>query len=219
MWQSLVQELNDDGFTVLAIALDTAEAARPWIEAAKPTYPCLIDADHHVAALYHFVNVPQAVWIDEAGRIVRPPETAGSDDAFRQMDRTTGAIPAHANAARLQRKTAYLNAVRHWARHGAASANALPAAQAAARLPRPSDAEAEAHAWFRLGQHLRRQGDEAQAEAAFAKATTLHPRSWAMWRQAAPKDARGLASGAAFWARVDALGDQPYYPPADIGPA
>ena len=111
-----------------------------------------------MAALYHFVNVPQAVWIDEAGRIVRPPETAGSDDAFRQMDRTTGAIPAEANAARLQRKAAYLDAVRHWARHSAASANALPAAQAAARLPRPSEAEAEAHAWFRLGQHLRRRG-------------------------------------------------------------
>ena len=218
MWQSLVQELKDEGFTVLAIALDTAEAARPWIEAAKPTYPCLIDADHHVAALYHLVNVPQAVWIDEAGRIVRPPETAGSDDAFRQMDRTTGAIPPQANAARLQRKAAYLDAVRHWARHGAASANALPAAQAAARLPRPSDAEAEAHAWFRLGQHLRRQGQEAEAVAAFAKATVLHPSSWAMWRQAAPKDARGLASGAAFWARVDALGDRPYYPPADLAP-
>ena len=39
MWQSLVQELKDEGFTVLAIALDTAEAARPWIEAATPTYP------------------------------------------------------------------------------------------------------------------------------------------------------------------------------------
>ena len=39
-----------------------------------------------------------------------------------------------------------------------------------------------------------------------------------MWRQAAPKDERGLASGPEFWARVDALGDRPYYPPADIAP-
>ena len=58
-----------------------------------------------------------------------------------------------------------------------------------------------------------------QAEAAFARATALHPDSWAMWRQAAPKDARGLASGPAFWARVDALGDRPYYPPSDIAPS
>lgn len=40
--------------------------------------------------------------------------------------------------------------------------------------------------------------------------------SWAMWRQAAEKDKRGLASGPAFWARVDALGDRYYYAPVDI---
>lgn len=216
MWRSLVDELKGTGFTVLAVALDTADAARPWIEAAQPNYPCVIDADHHVAALYHLVNVPQAVWIDEAGRIVRPPESAGADDAFRKMDRTTGAMPPEVLAQRQQRKAAYLDALRDWARQGAASANALDARQAAARLPRPSGAEAQAHAWFRLGQHLQRQGDAAQAEAAFARATALHPDSWAMWRQAAPKDARGLASGAAFWARVDALGDRPYYPPAEV---
>lgn len=216
MWQVLAEELKDVGFTVLAIALDTTDAARPWIEAAKPTYPCLVDADHHVAALYNLVNVPQAVWIDEAGRMVRPPESAGSDDAFRSMDRNTGALPADVLAQRQQRKTAYLDAVRHWARHGAASVNALHAREAIERLPQPSDTEAQAHAWFRLGQHLQAHGQAAEAQAAFSKATALHPASWAMWRQMAAKDARGLASGAAFWARVDALGDRPYYPPADI---
>ena len=216
VWQVLAEELKDVGFTVLAIALDTTDAARPWIEAAKPAYPCLIDVDHHVAALYNLVNVPQAVWIDEAGRIVRPPESAGADDGFRAMDRNTGAMSAEVLAQRQQRKTAYLDAVRHWARHGSASANALDAREAIARLPQPSDAEAEAHAWFRLGQHLQASGQAAEALAAFSKATALHPASWAMWRQIAAKDARGFASGAAFWARVDALGDRPYYPPADI---
>ena len=200
MWQVLAEELKDLGFTVLAIALDTADAARPWIEAAKPTFPCLIDADHHVAALYNLVNVPQAVWIDEAGRIVRPPESAGSDDAFRAMDRNTGAMPADVLAQR----------------HGAASVNALAPRKAIERLAQPSDAEADAHAWFHLGQHLQAHGQEDEAQAAFSKATSLHPASWAMWRQAAAKDARGLAAGAAFWARVDALGERPYYPPAEI---
>lgn len=216
MWQALAEELTGEGFTVLAVALDTAAAARPWIEAANPAYPCLIDADHHLAALYNLVNVPQAVWIDEVGRIVRPPETAGSDDAFRAMDRNTGALPADVLAQRQQRKTAYLDAVRQWARQGASSVNALDARAAIARLPQSSDAAAEAHAWFRLGQHLQAHGQADEAQATFAKATALHPASWAMWRQAAPKDARGLASGAAFWERVDALGDRPYYPPADI---
>ena len=216
MWQVLAEELKDEGFTVLAVALDTADAARPWIEAAKPAYPCLIDAEHHVAALYNLVNVPQAVWIDEAGRIVRPPESAGSDDAFRAMDRNTGAMPPDVFAQRQRRKTAYLDAVRQWARHGSASVNALDAREAITRLPQPSDAEAEAHAWFRLGQHLQAHGQAGEADAAYSKATSLHPASWAMWRQTAAKDARGLASGTAFWARVDALGDRPYYPPADI---
>ena len=216
MWQVLAEELKDVGFTVLAIALDTTDAARPWIEAAKPAYPCLIDVDHHVAALYNLVNVPQAVWIDEAGRIVRPPESAGSDDAFRAMDRNTGAMPTELLAQRQRRKTAYLDAVRHWARHGSASVNALDTREAIARLPKPSDAEAEAHAWFRLGQHLQAHGQAAEAGAALSKATSMHPASWAMWRQIAAKDARGFASGAAFWARVDALGDRPYYLPADI---
>jgi len=81
VWQSLAQELKDHPFTVLAVALDQAESARPWIEAAKATYPCLIDSDHHVADLYNLVNVPQAVWIDEQGRIVRPPETAAPPTA------------------------------------------------------------------------------------------------------------------------------------------
>jgi hypothetical protein len=216
VWQSLAEELKDEPFSVLAIALDTADAARPWIEAAKPSYPCLIDADHHVAALYNIVNVPQAVWIDEAGHIVRPPETAGSDDGFRAMDRSTGAVAESVLVERKRLKRAYMAAVREWVRHGARSVNALDARQAAARMSLPDDAVAEAHALFRLGQHLLRAGQAAEAEAVLARASKLHPDSWAMWRQAAPKDPRGLAAGDAFWARVDALGERPYYPPADF---
>ena len=89
MWQSLYAAHQDQGFVIVAVAMDVPEAARPWIEVAKPTYPCLIDRNHHVADLYNMVNVPQATWIDEAGCIVRPPENAGSSDAFRQMDRVT----------------------------------------------------------------------------------------------------------------------------------
>jgi hypothetical protein len=62
-----------------------------------------------------------------------------------------------------------------------------------------------------------RDGREPEAQAQFDAASRLHPDSWAMWRQHAERDARGLAVSPAFWARVDALGDKPYYPPADIG--
>lgn len=66
MWQTLYRDLAGHDFTILAVAFDEADAARPWIEAAAPTYPCLIDRSHQVAELYHMVNVPQAAWIDEA---------------------------------------------------------------------------------------------------------------------------------------------------------
>ena len=41
------------------------EAARIWVDEAKPTYPVLIDQQHVLSDLYNMVNVPQAVWIDE----------------------------------------------------------------------------------------------------------------------------------------------------------
>ena len=72
MWQTIYDDYHGKGFVVIAVAMDNdIEAARPWIEEAKPTYPVLIDRYHRLAELYNMVNVPQAVWIDEQGRIVR----------------------------------------------------------------------------------------------------------------------------------------------------
>jgi tetratricopeptide (TPR) repeat protein len=219
VWQTLFDELKSQGFVVLAIAMDQAEAAKPWIETAQPTYPCLIDRDHHVADLYNLVNVPQALWIDETGRIVRPPETAGSNDGFRQMDRTKFTMPEAALAERNRVKALYLDAVRDWAANGANSEHFLSAQQIATRLEKPDPAIAEAHAWFRLGQYLLRQGKQDEAASHFAKAIKHHPESWNMFRQTAAKDPRGLASGPEFWARVDALGARPYYAPVQIAGA
>ena len=217
MWQALYETLADQGFTVLAVALDQPEAARPWIEAASPAYPCLIDRDHHVAELYGLVNVPQAVWIDEAGRIVRGPETAGASDGFRAMDRKTFTVPEAVIEQRTRLRAAYVEAIRDWVLNGSSSRYVPDPAAVAARL-RPADpAVPLAHAHFRLGQHLLRQGRLEPAASHFAEAIRLHPDSWAMWRQTAEKDARGLAAGPAFWARVDALGDRPYYAPVDLG--
>lgn len=202
---------------VVAVAMDaSSDAARPWIEAAKPKYPCLIDHDHRVAELYNMVNVPQAVWIDETGRIVRPTESAGAYEGFRAMDRTTRKVPDEVAAITSRAKRTYVDAVRDWVIHGRSSPHVFGPEQAAAHLMLPDENIARAHAHFRLGQHLSRGGRQAAAQAQFEEARRLHPDSWNIWRQTAAVDARGLASGPEFWARVDALGSRRYYTPVDM---
>jgi hypothetical protein len=201
----------------MAVAMDAVSAAaRPWIEAAKPTYPCLIDNDHRVADLYHMVNVPQAVWVDETGHIVRPSESAGAYEGFRAMDRATRKVPDEVAAVTTQAKRTYVDAVRDWVIRGDASTHAFQPEAALARLSLPDETVAQAHAHFRLGQHLLRRGQPAAARAQFEEARRLHPDSWNIWRQTAAVDERGLAAGPEFWARVDALGSRRYYAPVDM---
>jgi tetratricopeptide (TPR) repeat protein len=216
VWQQLYSDLKDSNFTIIAVAMDTPDAARSWIEAASPAYPCPVDSEHRLADLYNMVNVPQAVWIDEQGRVVRPVESAGAFEGFRQMDRTTFKVPDDVLATTQGAKRTYVAAIRDWVLNGTASEHAFDAAQAKAHLQLPDARTAEAHARFRLGQALLQRGREAEAEAQFAQARELHPDSWNIWRQTAPKDQRGLAAGPAFWARVDALGKQRYYAPVDM---
>ena len=77
MWQALHEELEPLGLSVVTVALDLdPEKARPWIEAAAPTHPSLVDSHHHLDELLGISNVPMAVWIDETGTLVRPAEGA-----------------------------------------------------------------------------------------------------------------------------------------------
>ena len=215
VWQQLYSELKDKGFMVVAVAEESrgADHARPWIDQAKSGYWQLIDSDHRLSDLYNLVNVPQAIWIDEQGKIVRPPETAGSTDHFRRMDLKTRTMSPEDQAERLAARTAYLDAVRAWVNTGK---YALPADQARAGLPKVTPAIAEAHARFRLGVWLRSHGRVAEGDREIAAASKLHPDSWSMWRQAADLDEVGKAGGPEFWARVQALGDKPYYPPPKL---
>jgi hypothetical protein len=211
----LFEGLQDTNFMVVAVAEESrgADHARPWIEAAKPGYLNLIDPEHRVAALYGMVNVPQCVWIDEAGTVVRPPEAAGATDHFRRMDLSTRTLAPDLQAARMAARTAYLDALRAWVRTGV---HALPPEQVRRALPRitPDIALADAH--FRLALWLRAHDDTAAAARHFAEASRLHPQSWNIWRQAADLEAVGRASGPEFWARVQALGDRPYYVTPDL---
>jgi hypothetical protein len=215
VWQHLYDELKDKDFMVVAVAEESrgAEHARPWIEQSKSSYWQLIDTEHRLEDLYNLVNVPQAIWIDEHGRIARPPETAGSTDHFRRMNLETKTMSPEDQAARLAARQAYIDAVRAWVTAGE---HVLPAAAARAGLPKVTPEIAEARARFRLGVWLRLHGRAEEGDRQMAEASRLHPDSWSLWRQAADLDEIGKASGPEFWKRVAALGDRPYYPPPKL---
>ena len=217
MWQALYEELADRNFMVIAVAMDSREGdALPWIEAAKPTYPTLIDREHRLAELYGVVNVPQAVWIDERGRIVRPAEAAGAYEGFRKMNRATRELPEDAARLTAQAKTTYVSALRDWVLRGTDSEHAFAAEQARTHLPVLTEDMATAQAMFRLGQFLIRHDERAEGDRWLQEATRRHPDSWCIWRQRAGVTDLGLAALPDFWERVDALGDKRYYAPVDM---
>jgi hypothetical protein len=221
VWQALYDELREKHFVVISVALDSGGPAKTaqWIRSAKTTHPSLIDERHVTAELYGVVNVPEAVWIDESGRIVRPTETAGSSDAFRtQLDRTTKQMSAEGLAERERVRGAYLHALRDWAASGSGSAYALSEDAARRRLPLHADAHAWAAANFRLGQYLHARGHAQAAAPYLAEASRLHPESWSLRRQTWELEEPGKAGGPEFWAAVDALGERLYYPPAVLEP-
>jgi len=247
VWQGIYEELRDQGFVILAIALDTAgEAAAGafaragdagalgplakrimgwsdalWARAGRPTYPCLLDAQHAVAELYDITNVPMAVWIDEEGRIARLPETAGAFDVVKQIDVKTFSIPDEAARRGEEARSRYVEAVRDWVRHGRRSRYVLSPEEIARRSHGPGEAAARAQACFQLAAWLWRRGDAEAARPLFEEAVRLRPESWTFRRQKlAVADAAAIgnfAAGPEYWEAVQALGDQPYYEPPDLG--
>ncbi len=193
-----------------------AEAARPFIESAGPTYPCLIDAEHRVSELYNMVNVPSAVWIAEDGRIVRPTETAGTGDEWRGMMK--GEMGAAEVGKLRERREQYTDAIRDWVAKGDASNYALSPDEVRARMKPPSDDDALAVANFRIGRFLWEHGEAEQAYRFLDEAKRLRPDSWSFrrqtWNLQAPGDER--SGGPEFWAAVDALGDHWYYEPVQL---
>ena len=217
MWQALYEELSGKNFIVIAVAMDSREGdALPWIEAARPSYPTLIDREHLMAELFGVVNVPQAIWIDEAGRIVRPAEAAGAYEGFRKMNRTSREMPEEVARLTADARATYLDAVRDWVRRGSESVHALPAEGALAHLPSLTEDMAAAQAMFRLGQFLLRHGEKEEGNRWLGEASRRHPDSWCIWRQSAGVNDTGLAALPEFWERVDALGDKRYYLPVDM---
>jgi peroxiredoxin len=169
-WQRLHAELADDGFTVMTVALDKSpEDARPFIEAAQPTHPSLIDSEHRVADLFGMINVPTAVWIDADGTIARPSDVAFGDDTFKELTNFESGP--------------YLDEVRAWVRDGAMP---FDREEARRRLLLPNADEQLARAEFALAWHLHKAGRTEAALRHFERAGALSPDDWTIRRAAMP---------------------------------
>ena len=228
MWQELRTELHPKGLEVVAVALDVdAEAARPSIEEANADYPSLVDQAHVVDELFGIVNVPNGVWIDEEGMIVRPAEPAHPGrnpftESFRTMD-VSKLPPDVAEVLVEARKIrtdpdAYVAMLRDWVEHGSASRFALDPQEVVRRSrPRGND-EATAAAEFELGQHLHREGDHEAAIPHWREAHRLDPDNWTYKRNAwnfedPGRQGRTSAYEGSWFEDVKKIGAENYYSP------
>jgi hypothetical protein len=195
VWQEVRTRLHPRGLEVVTVALDTggAEAAKPFIDAAQPDHPSLLDAAHVVDELFGVVNVPNGTWIDEQGTIVRPAEPAfpGRNpvlDRFAELDVSTlppdmAGIMAEVKKIRTDPE-GYLAMLVDWVEHGPASRYALEPAEVIARSQPRSRDQAAAAAHFELGQHLHREGRIEAAQRHWREAHRLQPDNWTYRRQA-----------------------------------
>ena len=228
MWQGLRTELHPQGVEIVTVALDVdADEARPFIEAADPQHPSLIDQAHVLDELFGVVNVPNGVWIDENGMIVRPAEPAHPGrnpftESFRTMDLST-VPPDVADVLREAQKIKtdpdlYVAMVRDWAANGAKSQYALAPDDVVQRSRARDINGATAAAHFELGQHLHRTGDHAAAIPHWREAHRLDPDNWTYRRNAwnfedPMRQGHTDAYDSSWYEDIQKIGAENYYPP------
>jgi len=209
VWQALRNEYHPLGFELVTVGLDAlgAEGCRAFIEAARPEHPALIDQHHVLAELFGVINIPQSIWIDERGMIVRPAETAPAPPGPPRERAIQPDMPLPprfmeimGEAMKIPNDSAsYHEALRDWVHNGAASRYAMSPEQVIARSRPRDEPIARGHAHFELATELERRGDHAAAIQHFRKAHRLVPDSWTFRRQAWSLE-RGMEGALArFW--------------------
>jgi hypothetical protein len=226
------EELRPKGLEIVTVALDVggADVAGKFIDRANAQHPSVIDEQHLLDELFGVVNVPNGIWIDERGVIVRPPGPAWPGRAVFRDFIPKEPLPADADpwVVKALEMTAriptypdrYLVALRDWVEHGAESRYALPPDEVVSRSrPRPPEfAAAVAH--FELGQHLHRAGFPDDAVPHFREAHRLEPDNWTYKRQtwtfAHPLQMPNDVYEGDWAGDVEKMGPENYYPPSDI---
>jgi len=194
----------------------------------------LVDPSHRLVELFGITNVPFALWVDEAGRIVRPAEVAflprppqpGDTGQEQALARTLERLPPDRraiveamtrNSTSIDR-TRYITALRDWVANGPRSAYALSPEEVVGRSrPRPAEA-ALAAAHFEIGQHLHRTGHKLDAVPHFEAAHRLDPENWSYARQAYSlvDESMGNPYGSDLLTEVARVGVDTFYPPLNV---
>lgn len=193
-WQDIQDELGEEGLSIYSVALDASpEDARPWIEAADPEYPVVVDTAHVTAERYGITNVPSVVWVDEDGIVVKPPTIAPGDDQFADFTQIDSAT--------------HHDALRRWVRE-----DEVPEGPA---TPVRSPEEQQALAERRVGAWLHAQGQAKAAEIHLARAVELAPWDWTIRRGGIALRGEDPFLGEeflAFWEEWDGAGRPGYTP-------
>lgn len=218
----------------MTVALDTGgpAAVAPFVAAAAPEHPTLIDEAHVTDELFGFTNVPMAVWIDESGTLVRPAHAAQVQRSPLRDAEVPEGLPDRLRETLIEVKkipdygAGYRDAVLDWVERGAASDHALTPAEVVARSQPRDRASAEASACFELGQRCWRDDDRDGAVNWFRRAHALDPSNWTYKRQAwtfATTPEGGVSDllqgptdiyEGSWLEDIKALGAENYYPPA-----
>ncbi|MHB8463464.1 MAG: hypothetical protein ACYDH6_14975 [Acidimicrobiales bacterium] len=170
------------GLEVVDVCLEMAgaEVAQPFVAAAGSSHPSLIDQTHQMDARFGVTNIPQVIWIDETGAIVRPPEPGSplpvGDDAINMIKLIGGGV---------EERERYVAHVRDWVEKGPSSEYAMSPADVIARSRPVSPVVSEAAAHFELAQHLwRAEGLADRVISHFNAAHELQPDNITYKRQA-----------------------------------
>jgi hypothetical protein len=175
------EELHPSGFEFVDVCLEMggADIARLYVNEAPSTHPSLLDESHAMDARFGVTNIPQAIWIDESGHIVRPPEPATPP----AVGATAEGMVAMIGDGGFREK--YLARLRDWVANGAESRYALSRDEVIERSRPRSPALSQAAAHFELAQHLwRQEGLSERALVHFNAAHELYPDNITYKRQA-----------------------------------